>query len=186
MRDLLFALLGVGVSLAGIFVSIGLHRIAINPRSVSWKKVLRYVRKMKDHFASEGWVPDVIVSFPKGGLIVADLLFHEFDNDVDVLSIFTRRRVCDGVIEVEVNDEYINFQSIVSKNILIVDDVLESGDTIRVIRDGLIRNNIPKSNIRIAVMGVPKSGANLIVPDFSNFEYDRSRGFEFPWGEITL
>jgi hypoxanthine phosphoribosyltransferase len=159
--------------------------------NISWDNVMNYVKEIAEELKGRFFKPDVLVSFPKGGLIVADLLGHCFNNELEIVSIHTNReRMIRGEYVLKIRDHYLNYKAIKGKKILIIDDVLENGMTIRDVKKLLLtKGNIPEDNIKTAVLGRTKiSDWCLIEPDISSFDYIRDDEQElfFPWGKVTL
>jgi len=155
---------------------------------VNWKTVLKYVEQISEKLRSDDKVPDLVISFPKGGLIVADLLGHCFENKIDIISIHTERYVNNSVVGVKIRSDCINFEFLKNKNILIIDDVLENGRTILQIVGLLKKNGIQNEKITTAVLGKTPISASVFKPDYYCFEYHRSESKDFylPWGKVTL
>jgi len=150
----------------------------------SWNSVLKDVEKIYNDLKKNNYEPEILISFPKGGLIVADLLGHLYNNKIDIISIHTERFFYDKRLTVSIRSEYINFEKIHNKRILIIDDVIAGGETMAEIKKLLIAEKIPSQNIKTAVLGI--TSPTIFEPDFHSFKYNLNKTFYFPWGKLTL
>jgi len=157
-------------------------------RVIKFSEVVKCTDIIAEKLKAINFIPDVLISFPKGGLIVADLIGHLFNNDLDIISIHTKRQIIDNDVNVIVRDSYVNYQAIKHKKLLIIDDVLENGKTMATIKEILIKNGVPKNSIKTAVLGKTEAFQAVFQPDFSVFTYFRNKKYKlfFPWGKVTL
>ena len=182
--------LNLVIGIVGVFLSIlvpliGAWRAWRNRYIYSWKKVCRAVHTIYEEMKAQGVEPDVIVAFAKGGLIVADLLNHEFGNRLPICTFYTRRLTRGRERVVEINTTYANLDNLVGKKILLVDDVVQSGSTLREVVHLLTETHrVDRKNIVVAVLAVPKA-VTLFDPDFHvfEFEYGEKRPV-LPWGVV--
>jgi hypoxanthine phosphoribosyltransferase len=154
---------------------------------VSWHHVIQYVDKLVDAFKAKEYRPEVLVSFPSGGLIVADLIGARFENKLNIVSVHTTRipPVAGGEWRVQINDEAVNYSVLKGKKILLVDDVLETGLTIATIKSALEPHS---RDITIACLGKTKRARQRrLEPHFSAFEYhfaSDQQMLDLPWGRV--
>lgn len=148
--------------------------------------MLEAVHNIRTQLKEHSIIPDVILAYPKGGLIIADLLSMEFDPMVPVCSIFTRRVTGGRDRLVEISNEFANLSSLRDKSILLVDDVVQSGSTLRKVYQLLVNSyNVPEMKIKVAVLGILKDSIPVHIPDFYAFKYT-GRPLILPWGEVGL
>lgn len=180
---IIVTLISIALTILGIIVA----SITIwnnRPRKrVKWRKILKYVKKIADELRTDNWIPDVLVSFPKGGLIVADLLGHQFNNELDIVSIHTQRIRQEGSTEVAIRAPYVAMRALNGKRILIIDDVISGGQTMKKVKQ-LLRESVPVAKIQTAVLGTNKSA--IFSPDHSAFTYNPNKDLYLPWGKLTL
>jgi len=157
---------------------------------ITWQEITEYVEEIAEGLRQKFFKPDILVSFPKGGLIVADLLGHLFENDLDVVTLHTSREIIDKKYTLSIRDSYINYDGLNGKKILIIDDVLENGKTVKDVKELIMnKGKVSEKDIRIAVLGMTNPAAfTLIEPDIYIFEYmrDDQHDLVFPWGKVTL
>lgn len=105
--------------------------------------------------------PDVIVGISRGGLYPATLLSHILQ--IELIPIKLSRRVND-VITYQTPKWVIkpSEENIKDKNVLIVDEICDSGETLEIVKD-FIKSLNPK-DIKIAVLYSHKKSSN--IPDY--------------------
>lgn len=106
--------------------------IPIKPRKLrlSWQTVFDGVDALADMVRASN--PDLIVGVSRGGLIPATLLSHKLDIPLRTISVSAyegTRRTVEKPLAVEGWDDRYD-----SPSVLIVDDIIDSGDTISQIR----------------------------------------------------
>ncbi len=130
-----------------------------------------------------GWVPDYIVGIVRGGSIPAVYLSHKLNIPVVMVAWNTR----DTTIFGKESNCWIPEDIMDGKNILIVDDIVDGGDTIReLLADwqtsvaGL--GDLPVDNLRVSAMYY--NTAQDVVVNFYHRTIDRNedpRWIVFPW-----
>lgn len=140
-----------------------------------------------DHIAksitASGWTPDYIVGIVRGGSIPAVYLSHSLKVPVVMVAWNTRDETifgkeCNTWIPEDLHD---------GKKILIVDDIVDGGDTIRELLDDWSKStagigDLPVDNLRVAAMYY--NTAQDVVVDFYHCTIDRNedpRWIVFPW-----
>ena len=130
-----------------------------------------------------GWAPDYIVGIVRGGLVPAVYLSHKLK--VPLVTVAWNMR--DTTIFGRESNSWIPEDLHEGKNILIVDDIVDGGDTIRTLiedweQSTAVLGRLPLQNIRIAAMYYNTAqGVNV---DFYHHTIDRSfdqRWIHFPW-----
>lgn len=130
--------------------------------------------------SASGWTPDYIVGIVRGGAVPAVYLSHRLKIPVVMVSWSTR----DNFLERESNC-WIPEDIVDGKKVLIVDDIVDGGDTIRELLEDWqksVRAPLNKDNIKIVAMWY--NTAQDIVVDFYHKTIDRnedSRWIIFPW-----
>ena len=97
----------------------------------SWEHFDKYVTNIERQLLTDNWIPDYIVGVKRGGLIPAIALSHKFNKPLIMMSCQLRDSDDNNVRLYEVNE--LNRDS----NILIVDDICDSGKTFHKIIDEL-------------------------------------------------
>lgn len=184
--DTYLEIIGILLSIIGIIGSI--YAWLINRRRkyvYSWKRVVKGVKKLKIRLTEEQFTPDVLLSYPQGGLIVADLLYFLYDFRIPICVLITHRVPSKKGREVVINTEFMDRRSLFGKKILIVDDVVQSGSTLKAIISLLVDDyGIDRENIKTACLAAPK-GVRVFTPDFFVYDYaDDKKQPSMPWGRV--
>lgn len=162
---------------------------------VSWQDVQRQVQEIVRQMHLDGWMPEYIVGITRGGLTPANLLSQYLDIPMQTLHV----RLRDGDdSECESNlwmsEEAFGYECD-RKNILIVDDINDSGATINWIRQDWQKTCLPNdpawadvwgNNVRIATLyDNESSNAELAVNYTAETinKYNDPQWIVFPWEE---
>lgn len=132
---------------------------------------------------SSGWTPDYIVGIVRGGCVPAVYLSHKLKVPLVTVAWSTR----DTSIYGKESNCWIPEDIMSGKNILVVDDIIDGGDTIKELLEdwqtsvsGL--GKLPLQNLRIAAMYYNTS--QDVNVDFYHHAIDRNedqRWVVFPW-----
>ena len=141
------------------------------------------IDKIADDVRSSGWSPDYIVGIVRGGAVPAVFLSHKLKIPVQMVHWNTR----DSNEWGNESNTWIPEDIMAGAKVLIIDDIIDGGDTIReLLADwqtwvaGL--GNLPVDNIRIASMIYNTSQS--VKPHFFHKTIDRlsdKRWVIFPW-----
>lgn len=106
----------------------------------SWKKISTIVKNMSDNIRKD-YDPEIIISVVRGGMIPSVILSHTLNvrKIENIKSIETISDEINAIKQEPMIDEKINLSEIRGKKVLIVDDILGSGATIRKIREEIKR-----------------------------------------------
>jgi hypoxanthine phosphoribosyltransferase len=132
---------------------------------------------------SSGWVPDYIVGIVRGGSVPAVYLSHKLKVPVVMVAWNTR----DTTIFGKESNCWIPEDIHRGKKVLVVDDIIDGGDTIRELLADWNKStaglgDLPVDNIRIACMIY--NTAQDVKVDFYHQTIDRNedqRWVVFPW-----
>jgi uncharacterized protein len=153
----------------------------MNPESfpcqlISWEEAYRLSRKLAKAVKSSGFHPDLVVAIGRGGFvparIVCDFLLHSLLTSIKIehWDIAACKRPEASVrfpLAVDVRDQ----------KILIIDDVTDTGDTLRIAIDYIKSQGA--SDIKTAVMQHKTTSA--LVPDFYADLITDWRWIIYPW-----
>lgn len=134
---------------------------------------------LTNYIRSSEWIPDYIVGVKRGGLIPAIRLSHIFNKPLIMMSCQLRDSKDKEVRLYEVEEIPNN------KNILIVDDICDSGITMSQIMIQFFSNLFAPENIKTCSL-IFNTSQNFIV-DYYAQEIDRTkdeRWIIFPWEKL--
>ncbi|MGD2247477.1 MAG: phosphoribosyltransferase family protein [Candidatus Methanofastidiosia archaeon] len=143
-----------------------------------WSKVDEAIWTLADHVRKDYHI-DMIVGIARGGLIPAVRMSHILDNIL--------MRVMDVKFYKDI-EEHAEFPDITvpltepvkDKNILIVDDVADTGKTLKVVKEDIVQKGA--KDVRIAV--IAKKPQSIVEPDYYIFQTDR--WIVFPWEKMPV
>ena len=131
--------------------------------------IIRIIEQMND----SNWMPEIILSINRGGCIPGIYLSHKIEIPHKVIDIQLRDS------SVSPNFSVLNDCLAKYKKLLIVDDINDSGNTLKLIKDHSVKN---ESEIRFAALiNNIKSKINI---DYQGQLIDKSKNpvwYVFPW-----
>lgn len=141
-----------------------------------WSDLDQDILNIKQQIIQSSWIPDFIVGVKRGGLIPAIKLSHMFDKPLIMMSCQLRDSTDHEVRLYEVNELPKD------KNILIVDDICDSGITLSKIILEFIANGFNIDNIKTSSL-IFNTNQKFII-DYYATSIDRAsdhRWIIFPW-----
>lgn len=151
------------------------------------------------------WVPDYVVGITRGGLIPATMISHYLEVPLNTLKVSTRDDgECEsnlwmaeeafGYVPTDMQETYrARFDPAFRKNILIVDDINDSGKTLNWIKNDWQSGCLPKesvwntiwnNSVRVAVLVDNLASQSELTVDYCGVEIDKNQDdvwVEFPW-----
>ncbi len=148
---------------------------------VSWDDIVEWSRGLARKIKDSGYKPDVIVAIARGGFVPARLLC-DFLNVENLLSIQSQHwteaaKVADRAI--------IKFPykvELTGMKVLIVDDIVDTGESLILARDYIIKEWKPEE-VRIAALQWISPVAKL-RPDYYFIEVKEWIWFQYPWTRL--
>jgi len=148
---------------------------------VSWNDVQRQVQELVRQMWQDRWVPDYVVGITRGGLTPANLISQYLGVPMHTLKVSLR----DGDNDCETNC-WMPEDALANRNILIVDDINDSGATLNWIRDDWGPEIRWGANVRVAVLYDNESSESNHTPDYSAENINKAadpQWIVFPWEE---
>ena len=150
----------------------------IKVEQVTYPTIRHLTRKLAHKIQDSGFKPDVIVCVARGGYVPARLLC-DLLNIYELSGIRIRHYIgADKTEKAELVEPLA--MSISGKNVLLVDDIDDSGDTLDVALDYL--NSLNPVDVRVAVLH-HKSVSNY-TPDFYAKKIIQWRWITYPWAIV--
>lgn len=143
---------------------------------LSWNRVVRDTIKLSKSIIDSGFKPDIVVAIGRGGYVPARILC-DYLLIRDLTSIKVEHW---GIVATETEKAVIKFRlctDIKDKSVLLVDDITDTGDTLRVSLKYL-KDFGPKT-IKTAVL-IHKT-CSVIVPDYFISKIIKWHWVIFPW-----
>jgi xanthine phosphoribosyltransferase len=158
---------------------------------VSWNDVQRQVQELVRQMWLDRWTPDYVVGITRGGLVPANLISQYLDCPMETLKV----RLQDGEAEECESNLWMAEDAFNGKNILIVDDINDSGATLNWIRRDWTSSCLPGDerwnslwgdNVRIATLYDNESSKCVTDVDYSAEvinKFNDPQWIVFPWEE---
>jgi xanthine phosphoribosyltransferase len=134
--------------------------------------LLHIIRQMEE----ANWKPDFILGIGRGGYVPAVFLSQWYSVPLFALHVSLRDMQRDEMISQEVR------RIINTKNVLVVDDICDTGDTLASVDDKLAEI---QCNVKTAVL-IHNLGQDVFDPDFYGREVNKTERpcwIVFPWEE---
>lgn len=155
--------------------------VRVSTKLVSWDEIVEWSRGLARIIRQSGYKPDVVIAVARGGYVPARLLC-DFLMIENLLSIQSQHwteaaKVAERAI--------IKFQypvDLSGMNALIVDDIVDTGESLILAKDFVLRTWRPKE-VRIAVLQWISPVAK-IKPDYYYIEVKEWVWFQYPWTRL--
>lgn len=148
---------------------------------VSWEEIVEWSRGLSLKIKESGWTPDLVVAVSRGGFVPARLICDFLDIS-DLLSIQSQHWVEAARAAERAILKYPYRIDASGKNVLIVDDIVDTGDTLKLARDFVEREWRPAS-VRTAALQWISSVAKY-RPDYYYIEVRDWTWFQYPWTRL--
>jgi hypothetical protein len=143
---------------------------------ISFNEVLRLSKTLARKIKASGYMPDLIVAIGRGGYVpgrlVSDFLLF---SDLTSMKIEHYTRAADMLEETKI--KFPIPENIAGKKILIVDDVTDTGETLKLAVDYVLSLNT--TNVRTAVL--QHKTCSAFTPDFYAQKILKWRWIIYPW-----
>lgn len=132
---------------------------------VSWSDYHRAIERLAEKVHASGWEFDQIVCIARGGLRVGDVMSRIFERPLAI--IFTQSYIENaGRVqgEITVSKHMAMMTSDLGSKVLLVDDLVDSGVTLDVVKGLLLKEHACVQEIRTAVLWY--KACSQFVPDY--------------------
>ena len=145
---------------------------------LSWETFGTATRQLAEAIAFEGWIPDIVVAVARGGLTVGGALAYALGvKNCGAINVEFYTGVDSRLDVPVVLPPSLNLLDITDLDVLIADDVADTGHTLRLVREVLAQH---VREARTAVLyHKPQS---VIVPTYSWRQTDA--WVNFPWSTL--
>jgi len=160
----------------------------------TWRDVEHYTQEILRQICSDSWRPDYVVGLTRGGLVPANLISQYLGCRMETLKVSLRDDTeCESNLWMAEDAFGHNMEH--PKNILIVDDINDTGATLNYIREDWPSGCFPDnarwtevwgSNVRVAVLVDNESSKSEIPVSYSAVDINKAEQdswIVFPWEE---
>ena len=104
--------------------------------NLTWQGFGDACRQIAEQIADSGWMPDLIVAIARGGMLPAGAISYALGVKANgAINVEFYTGVGKTMLEPEILEPYMDISSLEGKRVLIVDDVADSGKTLKLIMD---------------------------------------------------
>lgn len=142
----------------------------------TWDDIIKLCDELAKQIKKSGYKPDVIVAVARGGWIPARILCDY----LDVKELYSVKTEHWGVVATPTGEARITQPlnvDLAGKKVLIVDDVADTGDTIKLVADHV--KSFSPSEVKIAVIDYKKT--STFAPDYYASLMEEWRWIVYPW-----
>ena len=158
----------------------------------TWRDVEHYTQEILRQICSDSWRPDYVVGLTRGGLVPANLISQYLGCRMETLKVSLRDDTeCESNLWMA--EDAFGHEMEHPKNILIVDDINDTGATLNYIREDWPSGCFPDnprwtevwgSNVRVAVLVDNESSKSEIPVSYSAVDINKAEQdswIVFPW-----
>lgn len=146
---------------------------------ITYEEIENMVDGLILEIEKQDWRPDLIIGLTRGGLLPAIRLSHKMEIPMVSLQWSTRENE-----EYRVSDCTLAEDAVAGKNLLIVDDLTDSGETFRTLmkdwETAVVDDINWHDNVRFGTL-LYKEGSNFPTDYVASHVADESIWWEFPW-----
>ena len=161
----------------------------------TWSDVEHHTQEILRQICSDSWRPDYVVGLTRGGLVPANLISQYLGCRMETLKVSLRDSDSESESNLWMAEDAFGHDMEHPKNILIVDDINDTGATLNYIREDWPSGCFPDnprwtevwgSNVRVAVLVDNESSKSEIPVSYSAVDInkaDEDVWVVFPWEE---
>ena len=158
----------------------------------SWQDVENQTQEILRQMALDPWRPDYVVGLTRGGLVPANLISQYLEVPMETLKV-SLRDGNEGESNLWMAEDAFGHGQEVAKNILIVDDINDSGATLNWIKQDWQSSCFPtephwnfvwSNNVRVAVLVDNEASASELKISYSAVDLNKAEEdswIVFPW-----
>ena len=153
----------------------------IKVKLVSWEEIVDWAWNLAKIIKKDGYKPDVIVALARGGYVPARLLCDFLDVE-NLLSIQSQHWTEAAKAEERAIIKFQYQVDLSNYNVLVVDDIVDTGDTLKLARDFVEEKWRPKQLKTAALQWI--SPVAKFKPDYYYIEVKDWTWFQYPWTRL--
>ena len=166
----------------------------MNKIYLTWQDVEHHTQEILRQIHADAWRPDYVVGLTRGGLVPANLISQYLGCRMETLKVSLRDDTeCESNLWMA--EDAFGHEMEQPKNILIVDDINDTGATLNYIREDWPSGCFPDnprwtkvwgSNVRVAVLVDNESSKSEIPVSYSAVDINKAEQdswIVFPWEE---
>jgi uncharacterized protein len=159
----------------------------------SWQDVERQTQEILRQLQRDAWRPDYVVGLTRGGLVPANLISQYLECRMETLKVSLRDSDSESESNLWMAEDAFGHEMENPKNILIVDDINDTGATLNYIREDWPSGCFPKNkrwkevwgnNVRVAVLVDNEASKSKLNVSYSAVDLNKAEEdcwIVFPW-----
>ncbi len=109
-------------------------------RLVSWDEIAEWARLLSMKIKDSGWLPDIVVAIARGGYAPARLVC-DYLGITDLISLQVVHWPSTAQVAEKAYIKYPLSVDLSGKKVLVIDDIVDTGDSIQLAKEHIERNN---------------------------------------------
>lgn len=155
--------------------------VRVKTKLVTWEEIVDWTMHLADIIRNDGYIPDLVVAVARGGFVPARLLC-DFLGVENLLSIQSQHWTEAAKMEERAILRFPYRISAEGLRVLVVDDIVDTGETLLLARD-YIRDNWNPKDVRTAALQWISPVAKF-KPDYYYLEVKEWTWFQYPWTRL--
>lgn len=148
-------------------------------RFVSWQEHENLVRNLAQNILNSGWEYDHIVCIARGGSLAGILLSNLLDKEIGTIHCRSYRKDGTQDKEIVVSKRVAMTINELGPRILLVDDLVDSGNSIPKVKERIFEEHPNVKEIRSAVLFY--KDCSTFIPDYFSEQTDKSTWIVLPF-----
>jgi len=153
----------------------------VKVKLVSWEEIVDWAWNLAKIIKKDGYKPDVIVALARGGYVPGRLLCDFLDVE-NLLSIQSQHWTEAAKAEERAIIKFPYKVDLSNYTVLVVDDIVDTGDTLKLARDYVAEHWNPKQLKTAALQWI--SPVAKFKPDYYYIEVTDWTWFQYPWTRL--
>lgn len=152
---------------------------------LTWEDFGAGMRTLAQKICDSGWIPDLVVAVARGGLLPAGALSYALGTkSIGTLNVEFYTDIAQTLPEPIILPPLMDTSALAGKKVLVVDDVADSGKTLKLVMDLIAEKGLPSPDGTITVTEarsacIYEKSRSLIKPDYVLKKTDK--WINFPW-----
>lgn len=155
--------------------------VRVKTKLVSWEEIVDWSMHLADIIKRDGYKPDLVVAVARGGFVPARLLC-DFLSVENLLAIQSQHWTEAAKVEEKAILKFPYILNAEGLNVLVVDDIVDTGETLMLARD-FIRERWKPKDVRTAALQWISPVAKF-KPDYYYIEVKEWIWFQYPWTRL--
>ncbi len=155
--------------------------VRVKTKLVSWEEVVEWSYGLAQVIKRDGFKPDVVVALARGGYVPARLLCDFLDIE-NLLSIQSQHWTEAAKAEEKAIIKYPYKVDLANHKVLVVDDIVDTGDSLKLAREYVLENWRPEVVKTAALQWI--SSVAKFKPDYYYLEVRDWTWFQYPWTRL--